>query len=89
MAEGRGNGEGVVEFDRHLAHALVARAIHQLKTSGMIFTYKQSDWLYRMGMVGIMASYTARGEAVPRAVRNSIVKGTPLSPRRWQDTIGE
>jgi hypothetical protein len=74
-------------FDKELAHALVARAIDQLKQSGVVPVRDQKDWMYRMGMVGIMASFTARSEPVPRAVMIAIEKGTPLSKKRWQDIL--
>jgi hypothetical protein len=74
-------------FDKELAHALVTRAIDQLKMSGIVIVRDQSDWMYRMGMVGVMAAYTARSEPVPRAVIVAISKGTPLSKKRWQDIL--
>ena len=88
MAQGTTAGEGV-EFDKHLAHAVVARAIAQLSREGIVMTSKRKDWLYRMGMVGIMAAFAAQGETAPASVRTALIKGTPLSPKPWKGLIGE
>ena len=89
MAKSATVGEGVAEFDKHLAHAVVARAVSQLGKEGIVMTAKRKDWLYRMGMVGIMAAFTAQGEDAPTSVRTALIKGTPLSPKPWQGLLGE
>lgn len=91
MAKGRSNGDkdSVITFDKDMAHALVDRAISQLGGAGISLPDEQHDWLYRMGMVGIMASFTARNEPTPTAVYASLTKGVPLSRERWQDVLGE
>lgn len=91
MAKSRSNGDksSVIKFDKDVAHALVERAISQLNEVGIVLPMEQRDWLYRMGMVGIMASFTARNEPTPLAVNASLVKGVPLSAARWQDVLGE
>jgi len=78
-----------VTFDKDLAHALISRAISQLGGAGAVVGKRQESWLYRMGLVGVMASYVARDEDVPRAVMTGITKGVPLSEKRWQDVLGE
>ena len=87
MAKGETAGEGVAGFDKHLAHAVVARAVSQLRKEGIILTTKKKDWLYRMGMVGIMAAFVARGDEVPASVHTALVKGTPLSPKPWKGLL--
>ena len=89
MAKGSTKNRSGGEFDKQLAHAMVDRAVSQLQEAKIMIGKEERNWLYRMGMIGVMAAFAARGEFAPRAVKNTVVTGKPLSKKRWQAILGD